>query len=363
MPVWYVISNCFYLHYPTTPQPKTPNTNDDNAPSIATMAELPTPHSLAIATLISLHADPHSPLMSCGDDDDVYNVQQPRQQRQPPPPLTTGDSARGGRAADGGQAGFRMRLERLLMELVLREDEGMVVVLPTPSTTRQNDGLFENPAEDRDDNYKTAPPPNRHSNSKGMDEDDFFAKHALDGGGDVLNDILGLFGGSLPCFDDDEMNIDLFHKTQHQHKQQHSSNSSEMMNNNNHSTSLSFQMESLSTLLDRIDHAFSPSTSSNSTNTYRQQQQRRSPPSTHLLNTLTNHSTSINSVIDLLDNWHSLLSGEYYSPNNNNTTNSLCSCLFRMRFDLRRSVQKVFHSTCFMPMRCHGKTFCILRIS
>ena len=260
--------------------------------------------------------------MSCGDDDDVYNVQQPRQQRQPPPPLTTGDSARGGRAADGGQAGFRMRLERLLMELVLREDEGMVVVLPTPSTTRQNDGLFENPAEDRDDNYKTAPPPNRHSNSKGMDEDDFFAKHALDGGGDVLNDILGLFGSSLPCFDDDEMNIDLFHKTQHQHKQQHSSNSSEMMNNNNHSTSLSFQMESLSTLLDRIDHAFSPSTSSNSTNTYRQQQQRRSPPSTHLLNTLTNHSTSINSLIDLLDNWHSLLSGEYYSPNNTTNINS-----------------------------------------
>ncbi|KAL9181197.1 hypothetical protein ACHAXT_010002 [Thalassiosira profunda] len=233
------------------------------------MAELPTPHSIAIGTLISLWADPKSPLvvLDWHDGDAAMGLPGPKTRE-----WTTG-------------------LMSLLQRLVLTEDEGVVVLPNGDRWGRGGDG-GANPAEDGGPGVGGALPLPEH-NWGVLDADElFFQKHALDGK-DILDDVLGRFGSSLPTTE--ESKVDGYIDGGH----------------------LCLSMEPLSSLLDRIDEAFtsSPPRSSGP--------KRRTPPSLALLSRLQMASASVDDLMNLLDEWHAMLEGSHigYPPPSGAGTN------------------------------------------
>ncbi|KAL7536349.1 hypothetical protein ACHAXR_007100 [Thalassiosira sp. AJA248-18] len=290
------------------------------------MAELPTPHSIAIGTLISLYSDPNSPLLVL----DWHNAENDGNDDT----IVIGSGRGGGDDANGNERStteWSLQLMELIQRLVMKEDEGVVVL---PNSKNYHDGeLFNdvdddrNPAsddDDDDDDDGTVRVADDHGTSTidsiyGIDDilnnDDFFRKHALDGK-DVLDDVLGLFGsrsGSGRGRSSPEMQSKV-DKKKHD-KQQLDGRRSFIGNINSDCTnagSLNFCMEPLSTLLDRIDNAFLSRHQSPSPHRQRmQQQQQRTPPSLALLSRLQMASTSVDDLMNLLDEWHALLAGTH----------------------------------------------------
>mgnify|MGYP000151801787 CR=1 FL=1 len=243
------------------------------------MAELPTPHSIAIGTLIALYSDPNSPLVALDWDSnevvpaevDEYNI-----------PQSTTE--------------WSLRLMNLIRRLVTKEDEG-VVVLPNDEMfgLHGDGGIGSNPSDDDASSRRDT----THEMMEILDNDEyFFKKHALDGK-DILDDVMGLFGSSLPTSSNDAADG--------QQKQRHDKHSGR---NRNSGGSFDFRLESLSTLLDRIDDAF---TSSSSTS---QRLKKRTLPSLALLSRLQMASTSVDDLMNLLDEWHALLEGSHVGTRN-----------------------------------------------
>ena len=201
----------------------------------------------------------------------------------------------------------------LIQQLVMKEDEGLVV-LPNTSALFLGgySGDSNNPAKynSRDSH--------QHTTSIGVDvsiddilhNDEFFKKHALDGK-DVLDDVLGMFGGSGGG---SSSAVEMESTKQIKLHQGSYGNQS-----NDGGGSLNFFMETLTTLLDRIDATFSSSQStSKSPRNNQQKKQPRTPPSFALLSRLQMASTSVDDLMNLLDEWHALLEGSHmgYPPVN-----------------------------------------------
>ena len=258
------------------------------------MAELPTPHSIAIGTLISLYSDPHCPLMA----------------------IDVASNGRSNRIGIGNNNNntptssteWSLRLMSLIQQLVLKEDEG-VVALPTNNSSTANQSSLNdtiNPADENNQHNTTQQTslsttqqtsskdqsnPNDKSNIILNDDEYYIKKYEmlLSGTGtdveDIFNDVLS--GNSQS----DTIGIQI---DSQQHQQ--------VVNG-----TLNFSMESLSTLLNRIDNLYYnniTSTTNNSNTT------ERSPPSQFLLSKLTQASQSVDHLMDILDEWHALLEGK-----------------------------------------------------
>lgn len=251
-----------------------------------TMAELPTPRSIAVGTLISLYSDPNSPLQS---------------NRHPPPHPPSA-------------AEWSLRLMDFIQQLVMREDEG-VVVLPNRDFGLW-DGGGDDPAEDAGDgdddrlgNYgcrNSARLENTAGNGDVLKKDTFFSE-----GQDILEDVLGLFGSSLPS-DDPEMMPGAI-------------NEKPRPNGNRirggagiDGGCVNFMMEPLSALLDRIDDAYFASFyhPADSNRRPKRSARKRTPPSLALLSRLQIASSSVDDLMNVLDEWHALLEGVHvgYPP-------------------------------------------------
>jgi len=251
------------------------------------MAELPTPHSIAIGTLISLYSDPHCPLMAI----DV---------------TSNGRSNRvGNNNTPTSSTEWSLRLMSLIQQLVLKEDEG-VVVLPTNNSSTTNQSLNDtiNPADENNQlnttqqtslattqqtSSKDQSNPNDKSNIILNDDEYYIKKYEmlLSGTGtdveDIFNDVLS--GNSQSDTSESQ-------RDNQQHQQ--------VVNG-----TLNFSMETLSTLLNRIDNLYYNNTANNSNTTT-----ERSPPSQFLLSKLTQASQSVDHLMDILDEWHALLEGK-----------------------------------------------------
>ena len=233
------------------------------------MAELPSPHSITIGTLISLYSDVNSPLIA-------YDS------------LIAGDNQQMMPSA----AQWQLELSRLIQQLVIMREE---------------DGLF------------TFPPNDNTGNPAGDDEDpndvidfDRHSFHDLDGmTDDFLNDFLGstsLDFSTLQCSNGKKngkrINSSLpFHVVSQREQYTQKKNSKAASNSFRNQTSLS-------SLLDRIDDAFYNASSGSGNNRYRRKA-NRSPPSIALINRLRTASSSIDDLMNLLDEWHALLDGSH----------------------------------------------------
>ncbi|KAK1741014.1 anaphase-promoting complex subunit 5 [Skeletonema marinoi] len=208
------------------------------------MAELPSPQSIAIGTLISLYSDVNSPLFayeSLISDGNDNSRQVPAVQ-------------------------WQLELSRLIQQLVMKEDDGLFALL-------DND-----PAGNEED-------------PKNVIEFDRHSSHDLDMTDDFLNELLGSSSSFdfsqqlLQCSSNDGRkrttnegntmsSVSLgVRASQRQDAQQ-----------NGKTASCSFRIQSLSSLLDRIDDAFY---------------------------NLSNASSSIDDLMNLLDEWHALLDGSH----------------------------------------------------
>ncbi len=282
------------------------------------MADLPTPHSIAIGALLSLYSDPNSPLIdwsksssNCIDDDD-----EEEEEDYVGRPRSTAD--------------WTLRLLQLLQQLVLREDEG-IIIFPN------SDVFFDNAATnsnmvDSIHVIEDAECNNNYNNTVNKKK-----KH---GAIPQLISSDDEYGGLL-----DDMLFDIFPYGGPNYLRQENNNKScspsdflpvsssrsdgnvslfvgqEMYLDHNHESSLNFCMESLSTLLDRIDDAFIHSASSlvtmpsNRLNEKKRsrsesgQRRKRTPPSQALLERLQMASASIDDLVNLLDEWHAMLNG------------------------------------------------------
>ena len=217
------------------------------------MAELPTPHSIAIGTLISLYSDGNSPLLSL--DWSAIHRHQNRTTNgivQQPPKSTTE---------------WSLRLMTLIQQLVLKDDEGRVILpsLINSSSNSTRGGMNDenspannniNSSNNNAHGFFTNNDPSLKKNLNNddiiLDDDEYFMKKhklLLDGTSldvaDIFNDVTSLFthpGGGGSGYNNNNVERNLFE-----------SNSS---SNSGHGTSINFSMESLSTLLDRIDETF-----------------------------------------------------------------------------------------------------------
>ena len=290
------------------------------------MAELPTPHSIAIGTLISLYSDPHSPIyaeslsVGGGGRSRGGNKQLQQQQQQWLGPHNSAE--------------WSLRLMTLIQQLVLKEDEG-VVIIPNNRTGNQSSSInYSNPAADDDDDddenshnnnmlpaalapvaetrNKDQSNPNDTSNIILDDDEYFMKKHAalLSSTGEdmseIFNDMFLVGGGNDVIFGDGSCSSA---------EPNSSSSYTDRQTSNIGGGGALFQfcMESFSTLLDRIDDAFTLNAPQLSNFKMKKE---RSPPSQVLLSQLSNASQSVDHLMDLLDTWHALLEGTHF-PNVN----------------------------------------------
>ncbi|KAL3774179.1 hypothetical protein ACHAW5_008526 [Stephanodiscus triporus] len=277
------------------------------------MAELPTPHSIAVGTLISLYSDPDSPLSAlnsrCDNDDDDDDDD------DRPPSTEDGDDGGsddddddyyGGSRRPRSDAEWRLRLTSLLHQIVVNEDEGYVVLDYSLGGIFDYDDDHDN--KDDDDDYLAV----------GRREDDplldYFmvdpireydeADERPPGRGE---DDVGRGGTS---FDD----IDRYGPR---------GVATSLLGRGPrldrvHAGSLGFCTEGLSTLLDRIDAAFYDGRRDGGGGRGGAGAVRRgrSSPSRALLSALRSASESVDHLMNLLDSWHALLMGTHvgYRP-------------------------------------------------
>ncbi len=292
------------------------------------MAELPSPHSIAIGTLIALYSDVNSPLFTSRENEN---------NRQIIPAVTVH---------------WQLELSRLIQQLVMREEDGLFAFI-NPSLNGNGNGKSNDGDYNDSNNFPAAATagndgedPNdvidfdRHSSSSSshndLDMTDDFLKDLVLDNNTSFDDFSKLLqcntknndnNGRKRSTNEDEIRTSTssllrFHASQHdteQHSQQSSSSSSKAA-----SPSCSFRIQTLSSLLDRIDDAFGNlskssgttgnSSSSSSSSHHKHQQQAakpRSPPSIALLTRLQTASSSIDDLMNLLDEWHALLDGSH----------------------------------------------------
>jgi len=240
------------------------------------MAELPTPHSIAIGTLISLYSDPNSPLVALNswrdnDDDDDHDHDHDHDDHD--------DDDRGG-VVDGmgpprSDAEWRLRLTSLLRQIVLNEDEGHVVLDPAAGEYGEYGDYGEEEEEEdatrREDGDHAAAGDRRRDDETGFDylwvDPIRDCDYHLDGdgdGGDGDGDVIGHHrplatgrgssmadepgggdGRGMTSLDDDAPRPFLVGRALPRPDRRVVC-----------AASLGFRMETLSTLLDRIDDAF-----------------------------------------------------------------------------------------------------------
>ncbi len=240
------------------------------------MAELPSPHSIAIGTLIALYSDVNSPLFTTHDNRHVSAVQ------------------------------WQLELSRLIQQLVMREEDGLFAFLP-PSGKNGDHGEDPKDVIDFD----------RHSATHDLDMTDDFLKDLL------LDSSLSDFSKLSHCNnnnksndrkrsstseDDIRMSSSLrFHASCTDQPAQQSSGEA--------ARPCSFRIQTLSSLLDRIDDAFytlSRSFGSGAgSSSHHSPQAARSSPSIALMAKLQTASSSIDDLMNLLDEWHALLDGSH----------------------------------------------------
>ena len=210
----------------------------------------------------------------------------------------------------------------LIQQLVLKDDEGRVILpsLINNSSNSTRGGMNDenNPANNNVNSsnnnahgFFTNNDPSLKKNLNNddiiLDDDEYFMKKhklLLDGTSldvaDIFNDVTSLFthpgGGGSGYNNNNNVERNLFE-----------SNSS---SNSGHGTSINFSMESLSTLLDRIDESFLNNNNATSTTTINQSRRgERTPPSKALFQRLCTASQSVDHLMNLLDEWHALLEG------------------------------------------------------
>jgi len=244
------------------------------------MAELPSPHSIAIGTLIALYSDVNSPLFTTADNRHVSAVQ------------------------------WQLELSRLIQQLVMREEDGLFAFIP-PNGKNDDDDHEEDPKDVIDFD--------RHSSTHDLDMTDEFLK-------DLLLDSTSLDfsklllqcnnnnnnknnGRNQTSSSEGEFRMSSSLRFHASHTDQHAHQSSRKT-----ARPCSFRIQTLSSLLDRIDDAFcnlSRSSSSGAGNSHHNPRVARSPPSIALIAKLQTVSSSIDDLMNLLDEWHALLDGSH----------------------------------------------------
>ncbi|KAL3760597.1 hypothetical protein ACHAWU_008559 [Discostella pseudostelligera] len=317
------------------------------------MADLPTPHSIAIGTLLSLYSDPHSPLIdwrrtsrkssAAGTDVDYDGDDENRDHD------VIGDDD--GDDDDGrprSTAEWTLRLMQLLQQLVLREDEG-VIIFPNSdlllfrgdddtdykhgcdadgfapaTTTSRVDPIHI--IEDNECNNITMNKTIKHGAITQL-----ISSGAGSGSGDLLDDIL--FDMFPPHNRNTNDTIEMNNKSLSPSDFLPISSNvidvnaslfvgQELHLDHNHDSSLNFCMETLSTLLDRIDDAFLHGDGASSVAAAVPSKRlngrkrggsglkwKRTPPSQALLKRLQMASTSVDDLMNILDEWHAMLEG------------------------------------------------------
>lgn len=261
------------------------------------MAELPSPHSIAIGTLIALYSDVNSPLFAYNDDDDDHQQQHHRH------PLVA--------------AQWPLVLSRLIQQLVMRQEEDglFALVLHPGGGSKEDDNPFAASGGDWEDPNDVIELFGRHHTAIAPTEQDF------------LHDFWDTF--------DLSRRQSINYKSSEGDSTQTSllSSSPEVASRQTKKTS-SFRMQTLSSLLDQLDDAFYHLPNNNNRHHFRQATTAttRSPPSIALLSRLQTATSSIDDLINLLDEWHALLDGSHVgypihkastsssSSANNNTT-------------------------------------------
>ncbi|KAL3811387.1 hypothetical protein ACHAXA_000466 [Cyclostephanos tholiformis] len=286
------------------------------------MAELPTPHSIAVGTLLLLYYDPDSPLIAPNsrhdnddDDDDI---------RHHPPPRTeehdNHDDDDDGMIDDVCQwsdAEWRMRLMSLLKQIILNEDEGYVV-LDSIGDIEEYEYDDDDPAENRVVDYRVGDYHRVETNDGRGGEDGAgdggrWRRVASSSSSSIANDNGG--GDFGDWIFDDDVAVDLPEWPRGPR------DASFLVDDARgrgprldpiHAGSLGFYAETLSTLLDRIDGAFYAGVGGGGkTGTWTTTRTWRSPPSRALLSILIASSASVDDLMNLLDSWHALLGGTY----------------------------------------------------
>lgn len=295
---------------------------------LLTMADLPTPHAIAIGALLSLYSDPTSPLIdwhssssnssTAADDGDVDDGGRDYE---------NDDDEYDGRPQS--TADWTLRLMQLLHQLVLREDEGIVLF---PS----NSNIILSRGEDDDDSTAAAGVVDPIHVIEDTELRAQFSSGAGDGYGDLLDDMI--FDMFPSCDHRNTINdkMDMTYKKSYSPSDFLPGPSSssrggdgyaslfvgqELHLDHNHQSSLNFCMESLSTLLDRMDDVFLhcpsssvPAMTSKHLNGRKRSRcgsnrRKRTPPSQALLKRLQMASTSVDDLMNLLDEWHAMLEG------------------------------------------------------
>eukprot|EP00986_Skeletonema_menzelii_P010784 scaffold5381_cov150-Skeletonema_menzelii.AAC.14 len=235
------------------------------------MAELPSPHSITIGALIALYSDVNSPLFAY---DNLIGCD--NQQVMP-------------------AAQWQLELSRLIQQLVTREEDGLFALIPPNDNTNNPSGDKEDPKDVIDFD--------RHS-FHGLDivKDDF------------LNDLLGsstsLDFSQFQCSNGRKRSTNDGERIMPS-RPVHVSQQEQHAQKNIKAAFCSFRIQtSLSSLLDRIDDAFY-NPFSGTGNSRRSRKARRSPPSIALITRLRTASSSIDDLMNLLDEWHALLDGSH----------------------------------------------------
>jgi len=315
------------------------------------MAEIPTPHSLAIGTLIALFSDPNSPLIHYFNDDDDHDG-----------PFHDDDAVNRGRrhkddnanACGSGSDGmstdeWTLKLSKLIQHLVMKEDEGVVLLddgdnakgmncaigARRPELQEEEEGKW-NEREERDDDHDDF----FKRNFQGLDDLDIDLDFNV-----IFNDTLDSIAksrkqegflrneGDDPASSSPSSPSPSVSGESPQTQQQQPPTTQIAPKTNTISTTIPtrmayttssqwyLQIESLTNLLDRIDDAFLsplPTSTSDSNqlhpNHHRTQMRtrnQRNPPTKAFFSRLKLASTSIDHLVDLLDEWHALLNGVY----------------------------------------------------
>ena len=303
------------------------------------MADLPTPHAIAIGALLSLYSDPTSPLIdwhssssnssTAADDGDVDDGGRDYE---------NDDDEYDGRPQS--TADWTLRLMQLLHQLVLREDEGIVLF---PS----NSNIVLSRGEDDDDSTAAAGVVDPIHVIEDTELRAQFSSGAGDGYGDLLDDMIFDMFPSCDHRNNTNDKMDMNNKKSYSPSDFLPGPSSssrggdgyatlfvgqELHLDHNHQSSLNFYMESLSTLLDRMDDAFLhcasssvPAMTSKRLNGRKRSRsggtrRKRTPPSQALLKRLQMASTSVDDLMDLLDEWHAMLEGTPLPSSTGSTT-------------------------------------------
>ena len=296
------------------------------------MADLPTPHSIAVGALLSLYSDPNSPLIDWSESSSNFTTEEEEEDHVGRPRSTA----------------WTLRLLQLIQQLVLREDEGIIILpssdvffdtVATISSSSSSSSsrvhpihIIEDSGCDNNDNNNVNKKKKQGAIPQFIDSDD---EHGglLD---DVLFDMFPYGGRNFQSQEVDNQSCspsDFLPVS----SSRSDGNASlfvgqEMYLDHNHERSLNFCMEPLSTLLDRIDDVFIHSASSgaavpsNRLNERKRsrsesgQRRRRTPPSQALLERLQVASASVDDLMNLLDEWHAMLEGTPLPSSASSTT-------------------------------------------